>query len=265
MLDFSTIRTVLFDMDGVIYRGKLRLPGVVEMIQFCTQHGITFAFVTNNAAPTPAQFQQKLHTMGIPVTAERIFSSAQMTARYLRRHYPRGTTAYVIGMEGLHEAMFADHYFVPQEQQPDLVVLGVDTRVTYEKFAIGSRAIQAGARYILTNRDLAFPSENGMMPGAGALGAVLHLATGVEPTVMGKPQPEMFRQVLDALRADPKTTLVVGDQLDTDIAGANALGIRSVLVLTGIARRSDVAPGTPQPDAIFEDLTELLDAWQQGK
>lgn len=263
MLNFSTIRTLLFDMDGVIYRGKTRLPGVLEILQFCEARDIAYACITNNASKTPAQFKKKLNAMDIDIPAEQVFSSSLMTGQYLRGYYPRGTTAYVIGMDGLHEAMFADGYFVFQEQHPDLVVLGVDTHVTYEKFRIGALAIQSGARYIVTNEDRSFPAEDGMWPGAGALASVLHLTTGVDPLVIGKPQPAMFQAALERLYATPETTLVVGDRLETDIAGARSVGLRSALVLTGATRREQVEDSPHQPDGVFADLPDLLAAWKR--
>jgi 4-nitrophenyl phosphatase len=263
MLDFSTIRTVLFDMDGVVYRGTTRLPGIDDLIRFCDQNGISYAFITNNASKTPLQFERKLARMGLEVPGTRVFSSAMVAGSYLRSHYPRGTTVYVIGMEGLQEAIFGDGYFVYQEKEPHLVVMGVDLEVTYEKFKVAALAIRAGARFIVTNPDKAFPSEEGLCPGAGALAAFLQAATDVEPFFVGKPQPTMFQTALDMLEAKAETSLVIGDRLETDVAGARGAGLWSALVLTGVTTRAILETSPHQPDIVFEGLPELLAEWKR--
>jgi 4-nitrophenyl phosphatase len=262
MLDFSTIQAVLFDMDGVLYRGNSPLPGVHTMLEFCEQRGIAYACITNNATRTREQYGRKLAAMDIPIAPERVFTSSLITSRYLREHYPRGTTIYAIGMEGLHDALFHDGYFVPDETAPQLVVQGADFTLTYEKLKTGCLAIRRGARFVATNLDRTFPSEEGLVPGAGSLVAALQAATDTEPLVVGKPQPTMFRVALDMLGSTPDTTLVIGDRLDTDIAGARNAGLRSALVLTGVSERAMLQESPHQPDAVFDDLTALHEAWQ---
>lgn len=262
MIDFSTIRTVLFDMDGVLYRGKTPLPGVHAILEFCDRQGIAYACITNNSTNTPQRYEQKLAEMGIQIPAARVLTSALVTGRYLRNHYPRGTTVYAIGMEGLQQALFADRYFVPaEEQQPHLVVQGADFEITYEKLKRGCLAIRAGAKFIATNPDKTFPTEQGLIPGAGAVLAALQVSTEVEPLVIGKPQPIMFQVALELLDGTPETTLVVGDRLDTDIVGAQRAGLRSVLVLSGVTTREELEQSPTQPDAVFAGLPELLNAW----
>ncbi len=262
MIDFSSVRTLLFDMDGVLYRGKTQLPGARDMLAFCEREGIAYACITNNSTNTPQRYEQKLAEMGMPVPAERVLTSALVTGRYLRNHYPRGTTIYAIGMEGLHRALFDDGYFVREEAQPQLVVQGADFDITYEKIKRGCLAIRAGARFISTNPDKTFPSEEGLIPGAGALLAALQAATGVEPEIIGKPQPPMFRVALELLDSPSERALVIGDRLDTDIAGAQNAGLRSVLVLSGVTRREELEQNALQPDAVFDGLPDLLAAMQ---
>lgn len=264
MLDFSTIETILFDMDGVLYRGNTPLPGVREMLVFCERQGIDYACITNNATRTRAQYCEKLGAMQLDIAAERVFTSSLITSHYLREHYPPGTTAYALGMDGLHDALFADGYFVPQEHQPQLVVQGADFTLTYEKLRLGCLAIRDGAQFVATNMDRTFPSEEGLVPGAGSLVAILQAATGVEPLVVGKPQPTMFLVALDMLQAAPESTLVIGDRLDTDIAGARNAGLRSAAVLTGVTQRAELDSSPHQPDAVFDTLQTLLDTWQSA-
>ncbi|MFP4437441.1 MAG: HAD-IIA family hydrolase [Chloroflexaceae bacterium] len=263
MIDFTSVRTLLFDMDGVLYRGKTQLPGARDMLAFCERVGIAYACITNNSTNTPQRYEQKLAEMGMSVPAERVLTSALVTGRYLRNHYPRGTTVYPIGMEGLHRALFDDDYFVLEEAEPQLVVQGADFDIGYEKLKRGCLAIRAGARFISTNPDKTFPSEEGLIPGAGALLAALQAASGVEPEVIGKPQPTMFRVALELLDSSPEQALVVGDRLDTDIAGAQNAGLRSLLILTGVTRREELEQSAIQPDAVLDGLPDLLAAMQR--
>lgn len=263
MIDFASVHTLLFDMDGVLYRGKTQLPGARDMLAFCERAGIAYACITNNSTNTPQRYEQKLAEMGMSVPAARVLTSALVTGRYLRNHYPRGTTVYPIGMEGLHRALFDDDYFVLEEAEPQLVVQGADFDIGYEKLKRGCLAIRAGARFISTNPDKTFPSEEGLIPGAGALLAALQAASGAEPEVIGKPQPTMFRVALELLDSPPEQALVVGDRLDTDIAGAQNAGLRSLLILTGVTRREELEQSAIQPDAVFDGLPDLLAAMQR--
>lgn len=264
MLNFASIRTLLFDMDGVLYRGKTRLPGVLEMLEFCQQHDIAYACITNNATMTPQQYEQKLAEMGIAIPGARVLTSALVTNHYLRDTYPPGTTVYAIGMRGLMDALFDDGYFVPQAERPQLVVQGADFELTYEKLKLGCLAIRQGARFIATNPDRTFPTEQGLIPGAGAIMAALQTATDVEPLVIGKPQPTMFQIALRLLNSTAEHTLVIGDRLDTDIAGARQAGLRSALMLSGVTGRAELETTPHQPDAVFTGLPELLAAWQSA-
>lgn len=264
MLDLATIRTVLFDMDGVLYRGKTTLPGVVEMIAFLDQRQIRYACISNNATMTPEQYGHKLAMLNIPIDGRLVLGSARLTGHVLRSRYPRGTTAYVIGMQGLHEAMFADGHFVLQEERPDLVVQGADFTVSYDKLQTACLAIRAGACFIATNTDYSFPSEEGLVPGSGTITAILGAATGVTPVIIGKPEPIMFQSALELLDGDPDTTLMIGDRLETDILGAQRAGIRTLLLLTGVTSRADLDTSDVQPDAVFTDMIELRAVWHQS-
>lgn len=252
-------------MDGVLYRGNQPLAGVAELLAVLDARGVAYACVTNNATMTPAQFSQKLAVMGITMPSERIITSPVATRRYLEGETRPGTPAYYIGMEGVRAAMFDDGFLVLDEQQPEFVVVGLDTEATYAKFRIATLAIRAGARFIATNADTSLPTAEGIVPGAGALQALLTAATGVTPFVIGKPSAPMFLLAIDVLGADPARTLTVGDRLDTDILGAKHANVASALVLTGVTTRADLAESDLQPDAVFEDLPALAAAWSASQ
>ncbi len=261
-LNFGEVHAVLFDMDGVLYRGKTILPAVGEMLAFLEQRDLPYACVTNNSSLSPKQYEAKLAAMGIAMPAERVFTSATVTGSYLRERYGRGTTAFIIGGSGLHEALFADGHFVETAQQPHLVVQGADFKLTYEKLRLACLAIRQGARYVATNPDRTFPSEEGLIPGAGAVTAALMAATDVTPLVVGKPEPTIFLTAASMLGVNPLQTIVIGDRLDTDIAGAANAGMASFLVLTGVSLESEAREHDPAPDHIYADLAELLTEWQ---
>ncbi|RRR67045.1 MAG: HAD-IIA family hydrolase [Candidatus Viridilinea halotolerans] len=258
----KTIQAVLFDMDGVLYRGQQVLEGVTELLHFLDTSGIAYACVTNNAALTPQQYEAKLAAMGIQMSATRVITSALVTGHYLRRHYPQGTRVFVVGMDGLREALFADGYFVADDVLPELVVQGADFQLTYETLRKATLFIRGGAVFIATNPDKTFPAEEGLIPGSGAVTAALVAASDVRPVVIGKPAPTMFLIAAELLGATPEHTLVIGDRLDTDIGGALAAGMPSVLVLTGVSGRSEAEAGPIIPQMIMPDLTALLKAWQ---
>ena len=261
MLDLGRFQTILLDMDGVIYRGPQPLPGVNELLALCAQRGIRYACVTNNSTLTPAQYEAKLAGMGIHIPAAQIITSSVATRRLLERDFPRGTPAFYVGMKGLHEALFGDGYFVYDEQHPQVVVSGLDSELTYQKVKIAALAIRAGARYVATNADRTLPVQEGLVPGAGSIIALLQTATDVAPTVIGKPGAAMFQIAIDILGAEASTTLTVGDRLDTDIAGAAGAGLASVLVLTGVSTQADADASPIKPDAVFAGLPELVAAW----
>ena len=247
------LRALLIDMDGVVYRGDVPLPGARELLPSLSRFGIRFSFVTNNATLTPEQFRAKLSRMGIEVDAERIVTSPEATARYLQTVAPPGTSVLVVGEQGLIHAMQAAGFDV-NGASPAYVVVGLDRQVTYERLAAACLAIERGARLVATNADPAIPVPEGMHPGAGALLAAIVTATGASPTVVGKPAPTLLQVALERLAVSADEAAMVGDQLETDIAAGRAAGMGTILV-QGTRVRS--APGI-HPDFEVRDLAHLL-------
>jgi 4-nitrophenyl phosphatase len=262
MFRLASIQAVLFDMDGVLYRGRQALDGAAELLAFLDGRGVGYACITNNASMTPDQYEEKLGAMGIAMPAARVVTSAIATAHALRAEYPRGTGVFIVGMRGLREALLADGHFVEDAVAPALVVQGADFELTYATLRRAALLIRGGARYVATNPDRTFPSEEGLIPGAGAVMAALVAATDAEPTVIGKPAPAMFQVAAAMLGPPPAATLVIGDRLDTDIEGAIAAGMPSALVLTGVSGREEAETGPVRPDLIVPDLPALLAAWR---
>jgi 4-nitrophenyl phosphatase len=259
-LPFERIKHLLVDLDGVIYRGTVPLKAAPEFVTWLRHRHIAFRLVTNNATLTPQQYRAKLAAMGIAVEADEIFTSSLATALYLQEQGQAGKSACVIGEEGLRQAL-VDAGIRIVEESPDWVIVGLDRDLTYAKLATAALAINAGARFLGTNPDTSFPSERGLVPGAGAILAALTATTGVRPIVVGKPQPLMLQLAMKSMGGAEHDTAMLGDRLDTDIAAAAAVGIPSILVLTGVSARADLPASPVQPTLVVNDLDELIHTW----
>jgi 4-nitrophenyl phosphatase len=253
------IRHLLIDLDGVLYRGNTPLAGAADFVAWLRARGITFRLVTNNATLTQVQYVAKLQGLGIPVSENEVFTSALAASLYLQER-DDAHTAYVIGEDGLIDALQRAHIQLVEER-PDWVVVGLDRHLTYEKLAIAALAIASGTRFLGTNPDTSFPAERGLLPGAGAIQAAISATTGVSPIVVGKPQSLMFELALKQLGGTLDDSAMLGDRLDTDIAGAHNVGMPSILVLTGVSTRDDIERSPVVPSLVVEDLPALMTLW----
>ena len=261
MTALAAITHLVIDMDGVLYRGDEPLPKLREFFAYLRQRPIPFILATNNSTHTPEQYTAKLARMGVEVLPAEILTSGQATARFLAREYPAGTRVHVFGMPSLYKAI-EEEGFVLADEDVAVVVASMDREVTYEKLKRAALLIRGGARFIATNRDPTVPSAEGLLlPGTGTMIAALETASGVTPTAIGKPEPTMFQLALVQMGARPETTATIGDRLDTDILGGQRAGLTTICVLSGSSSRTEAEAFGP--DYIFEDIAELLDAWQQ--
>ena len=226
------------------------------------QREIGFVLATNNASQRPDQYMNKLARFGVTVGPEHILTSAQATADYLASIAPPGARVHVLGMEGLRDALTAGG-FTLVEEGAEYVVVGWAIDLTWRKLAVAALQIQAGATFIGTNPDVTFPSEVGPVPGNGAQLAALQAATGVAPLVIGKPEPWLYQEAMRRLGATPETTAVIGDRLDTDIAGGVRAGLRTILVLSGTSSESDLRASPVRPDLVAADIGELARLWKE--
>jgi 4-nitrophenyl phosphatase len=254
---------LVIDMDGVLYRGTERLPGTAQFLAFLRRQQIGFVLATNNATRTPQQFVDKLAGMGVDVEPHHILTSSQATASYLSGLAPRGTRVFVVGQDGLRAALREAGFELVQEDA-EFVVAGMDFEICYRQLADASLQIRAGARFVGTNPDRTFPSERGILPGAGSLLAFLEAASGVAPIIVGKPEKTMIEQALARLGAKNDTAAVLGDRLETDILAGQRAGLVTLLVLTGVTTRQMLEESEIQPDLVFDDLPRLHAAWEQA-
>jgi len=254
------IRALLIDMDGVLWRGQAPLPGLTDFFRLLRGRCIAFRLVTNNASQTPDQYVDKLAAMDVQVTPDEIFTSAIATAQYLAAAAP-GASVYIIGEDGLRQALLDHGLCLSQGDRADFVAVGWDQGLTFRKLTEATLLIRAGAKFIGTNPDLTWPGEQGLLPGNGATLAYLQASTGVAPLIIGKPERPMFDAALAALGADPAHTAMLGDRLETDILGAQNAGLRAILVLTGATNRAVLDVSPVRPDWVFDGIHELAGAW----
>lgn len=261
----SRTKAVLFDMDGVVYIGQKPLDGVQPLLNYLEESGRQWYFVTNNSTRTPQMFADKVQQMGIQAGPEHILTSALATARWMEREYPQGGDVYVVGETGLRQALTeAGFQIIEDPFSAQFVAAAIDFNLVYEDLARATLAIRNGAKFIGTNIDGSFPSERGQIPGTGAVLALLEAASGVTPTIIGKPYPGMFEQAMNQLGSETATTMMIGDRYETDIVGAIELGMPTVAVTTGINSREELEGADPAPDYILDGLPELLKLFRQA-
>lgn len=249
------IRAVVSDLDGVVYRGDRPVPGAVEAINRWAARGIPYVFVTNNASKTASAFAEKLARLGVEARPGQVLTSADAAAAHVGRHFRAGVSAFVIGERGLREAVTGEGAEVVDRDDAEVVVLGFDYALNYAKMRTAVRALMGGAALVVTNPDLITPADDGYEPCVGTFLAALRAAVpGVRPAIAGKPSPVMIEEALRRLGSDPAETIMVGDQIHTDIVAGQAAGLRSFLVGTGVP---PVAPAPAVPDAVIETLLDI--------
>ena len=259
----------LVDLDGVAYRGHEPIDGAAEGLTSARARGMRLVFVTNNASREPESVANQLTELGIAAEPSEVMTAAQAAAQLLLTRLPRGSKVLVVGGAGLVTAVRAAGYVVVQsaEDDPAAVAQGFSPDVGWPQLAEAAYAVGRGAWHVASNLDLSLPTARGFAPGNGSLVGAVQAATGVVPDSAGKPSPTMYDMAVE--RAGARETLVIGDRLDTDLAGARAGGYIGLHVLTGVSSARDdilAAPGE-RPHLIGADLRSLLVAHpepQQG-
>ncbi len=254
----------LIDLDGVIYRGDDLVENADAFIALLRETGTPFLFVTNNSSRTPEQYVRRLCKMGVYTELAEVYTSALATAEYLRRQAAPGSRIAMIGGDGLRAALQeAGFQVVDDPDQAQYCVVGYNPQMTYADLVRAHAAIRAGAVFIGTNADPTLPVEGGrFVPGNGAILAALTTASGVQPILIGKPQRIILELALARLGMPADAGAVLGDRLDTDIAGGKNAGVFGVLILTGSTSAEQAASGTPQPDLVVADHAALMALWR---
>lgn len=286
------LKLVAFDLDGVLYRGKMVLPGARAALDDVLARGLLVRYVTNNATMHRSAVAARLEGMGLPATEEQVLTSASATASWLRGRLGLGARVLALGEEGLlrelREGGLEVHSAVElaaaavgsgpaaasaaarsaEELRVEAAVAGLCRSLSYEALAATQAAIMGGALFVATNPDATYPAEGHLLPGAGSIVAAVAMASGTEPVVIGKPGLGLA-QALEATTGVPAgATLFIGDRLDTDIDMGRRAGMRTALVLTGVSTRGDVEATGTVPDHVLESLAELAplldDLCQEG-
>jgi HAD superfamily hydrolase (TIGR01450 family) len=247
----------LFDLDGVVYLGDKLLPGSEEALSRLREAGKEIRFLTNDPRPTRAQVCRRLAAMGVEVGTEEVITSGWVTANYLLQNGVE--TAYVIGSRGLASEIGVVGVEVVDTGPCEAVVVGSDEHVSYSHIRKASRYIFEGARFVATNADGSFPSPKGPLPGTGAIVEAVRVTTDEKPLVVGKPFPPMYDMALKGLSSARDRTVMIGDTLDSDIAGANRAEISAVLVSREYTQNT--ADGDDRVvDAVIQNLCGLFDS-----
>ncbi|HTE54938.1 MAG TPA: HAD-IIA family hydrolase [Kofleriaceae bacterium] len=253
-------RAFLLDMDGTLYLDERLLPGARELVALLDQRGLPYLFVTNNSSRRGEDYRQRLERLDIHVPVDRILTSGDATIDYLLHHTPH-RSAYVVGTPGLeHDFRAAGFSLDPID--PDCVVVGYDTTVTYEKLEIACRHLFSGKPYVATHPDRTCITQRGLIPDIAAIIAACEAVTGRAPDrILGKPYPEMVEVALRRLGTSAATTAIVGDQLDTDMTMAELSGLVAVLVMSGETTQAklDEWPVDRRPAIIASHIGEVLD------
>jgi len=262
-------RLVIFDLDGVVYRGTQPVDGAVPLLAALRQHGTMVRFATNNSMATRAAYVDRLGGMGIGASLDEIVTSTSATVDHLRQHLPDVRRVLAVGAPGMFEELRAAGLTVtpaadavgsnydgrPLPMAYDAVIAGLDPGFDYRRLAAASAALRAGAPFIATNADLRYPTPSGFLPGAGSIVAALRAASGVEPLVIGKPEPGIFRAILERAGIEPQQAVAIGDNPDADMVAAHRAGIGSILVLTGVTDEAAAGAlgGDRRPDLVARD------------
>ncbi|MDQ4035199.1 MAG: HAD-IIA family hydrolase [Chloroflexota bacterium] len=268
------VRLVIFDLDGVVYRGHEPIAGARELIDALHACGVAVRFATNNSMVAREGYVERLAGMGITTAVDEIVTSTSATIEHLRRHVPDVRSVLAIGAEGMRAELVAagldvvmaddaaggDHAGGRLGRAYDAVIVGLDPHVDYRRLSVAMRAVADGARLIATNADARYPTAVGFLPGAGSIVAALATATGITPEVIGKPSPAMFKAILEVSGIAAADAVVVGDNPDADVVGAHRAGCAAILVLTGVADAALAAglQGERRPEAIAADPPAVL-------
>lgn len=253
----KNIECFALDMDGTIYLGEQWIDGAREFLSAVEAVGKKYVFLTNNSSKNPQVYVKKLARMGLEVTEEKIVTSGQATIAYLKRHFP-GKRVFLLGNELLTEE-FVQEGIVLDNEFPEVVVVGFDTTLTYEKMCRVCDFVREGLPYLSTHPDYNCPTETGFIPDAGAIHAFIRASAGREPDhIIGKPNRDIMDYLVAREGVDKARTAMVGDRLYTDVAAGVNNGYTGILVLSGEATMEDVKISDVEPDLIFDSVKDMI-------
>lgn len=248
----------VLDMDGTFYLGNQVIGGAVDFVRYVEKMGRRVLFFTNNSSQSPKVYMERLSDMGCPIAREQIMTSGDVTIAYLKENH-MGKSVYLVGTGALTESFEEEGICLWKEgdPKPDLVVVGFDTTLTYEKLCRACDFIRRGVPFLATHLDLNCPTQEGFIPDCGSFCAAITASTGVAPKYLGKPFRETVDMVLKRTGEKRERVAFVGDRLYTDVATGVNHGARGFLVLTGETGLADLEKSQVQPDGVFQSLGEM--------
>jgi 4-nitrophenyl phosphatase len=252
---------LILDMDGVLWRDSAPIGDLSIVFSRIHALGLKFVLATNNSTKTVEQYQSRLQGLGVHVQPGQIVTSSQAVSAMLEKRFPQRGDIFVVGEEGLRHALQESGFnIVPvgETERALAVVVAMDREINYRKLKEATLLIRRGLPYYGTNADLTFPTPEGLIPGAGSILALVTAASGVEPIVAGKPAPFLLELAVERLGTPRERTLVVGDRLETDIAGGQVAGCPTALVLSGVSTREKGEKWRPRVNLIADDLSSML-------
>jgi 4-nitrophenyl phosphatase len=253
----KNIKALILDMDGVLWRENEAIGDLPAIFARFEKAGLKVLLATNNATKTPEMYIEKLAGLGAHLKKEQIINSAMGVAYLLKKRFPDGGPVDVVGEIGVVSALQEAGFYV-SEQNPLAVVASMDRQINFGKLKQATLLIRRGVPFYGTNPDRTFPTPEGFIPGAGAILAALTAATEVEPIIAGKPSSTLYEFALEKLGTLPAETLAVGDRIETDIVGGQQIGLRTALVLSGVATRAQGLAWKPKIDLILPELGDLI-------
>lgn len=244
----------LIDLDGTMYRGEEKIDAASRFVQRLAEKDIPYLFVTNNSSRTPKEVAEKLNFMDIPATKKHVFTTSMATAQFIDQSYGKAKV-FMIGEQGLKEALEKQGLHLT-DQDVDVIVMGIDRDINYEKLSTACLSVRNGAAFLSTNGDVAIPSERGLLPGNGSLTSVVHVSTGVSPTFIGKPESVIVDQALEVLGTNLNETVMVGDNYQTDILAGIRAKMDTIIVHTGVTSKEQMLQEKIKPTWSIESLDE---------
>ena len=258
------VRGLILDLDGVLWKEATPIGDLPLIFSVVAARGLRLIAATNNATKSPEDYAQRLRDLGVSVGPAQITTSAEATARTLESRFPKSGAVFVVGEHGIEQRLKASGFEVmtdPDDQREAIaVVAGLDREFTYQKLQAAATHIRRGAAFYGTNPDPTFPTPGGLVPGAGSIIAAIAAAAESKPTIIGKPSPIMLEVAAERIGLGKADVLVVGDRLETDIAGGQSWGARTALVLSGVSTADQAGAWRPKPDIVAADLAELVGA-----
>ncbi|GGJ62547.1 TIGR01457 family HAD-type hydrolase [Virgibacillus salexigens] len=247
----------LIDLDGTMYKGEEPIEAAADFVAALNAKQIPYVYVTNNSSKTQEAVAEKLTYMGTTANKDQVVTTSIATANYIKAQ-KHNASCYVIGEEGIHQAIQKKGLTITENEDCDFVVIGIDRDITYEKLAKASIAVRNGATFISTNGDVAIPNERGLLPGNGALTSVIARSTGIDPIFIGKPESIIIEEALNVLDLEKEEVVMVGDNYNTDIRAGIDAGIDTLMVFTGVTPFEAYASLEKAPTYFVHQLDEWI-------